>query len=73
MSDDCAEQNQAARVVLPGQRDFMDNVIDYRRHAAECRRLALTSRSEDHREMLLGITESWETMALDRERALGRK
>ena len=51
----------------------MEKVIDFRRHAAECRELAQRSRTSEERKMLEGMAESWESLAAARERALLRK
>jgi hypothetical protein len=43
---------------------------EYREHAAECRKLAMTARSEPERVQLSQMAEAWERMALERERPL---
>jgi hypothetical protein len=50
----------------------MERVIDYRRHAEECRSMAGRARSPDEKQMLLNMAESWESLAKDRERTLAR-
>jgi hypothetical protein len=44
----------------------MSKVSEYRQHAKECRGLAKRSRSLEHREMLLNIAATWESLANDR-------
>jgi hypothetical protein len=44
----------------------MSKVSEYRKHAKECRGLAKRSRSAEHREMLLNIAATWESLADDR-------
>ena len=44
----------------------MKKVSEYRQHAKECRGLAERSRSPEHREMLLNIAATWESLANDR-------
>lgn len=46
----------------------MQQVEEYRRQAAECERLAADAITEEHREMILKIAESWRSMADQRER-----
>ena len=42
---------------------------EYRQHAAECRSLAGSMLSEEHREQLLAMAATWERMADERERS----
>jgi hypothetical protein len=44
----------------------MSKISEYRQHAKECRGLAERSRSPEHREMLLNIAATWESLAKDR-------
>jgi hypothetical protein len=41
----------------------MQRVEAYRRHAAECRRLAENARTGEDRTVLLNMAESWEMLA----------
>ena len=46
----------------------MRKVSEYRQHAKECRGLAKQSRSAEHRQTLLNIAATWESLANDRIR-----
>jgi hypothetical protein len=46
----------------------MSKVSEYRQHAKECRVLAHKSRSSEHRDMLLNMAATWESLADDRIR-----
>jgi hypothetical protein len=46
----------------------MDVLAEYRRRAAECERLAGDAITEEHRQTILKIAESWRAMADQRER-----
>jgi hypothetical protein len=48
----------------------MSKVSGYWQRAKECRGLAKRSRSADHRQMLLNIAATWESLADDRIRPL---
>ena len=48
----------------------MKQAAEYRQHAAECRRLAMTAKSEPEREQLMEMAAAWERMAADRERKI---
>ena len=48
----------------------MKKVSDYRRHVEECKMLARQSGSEQHRQMLLSMAETWEQLAQAREQKL---
>jgi hypothetical protein len=61
------------RVLLEASEAEMDRVIDFRRHADECRQLARRSRSVDERAMLLDMAASWDTLAANRQRLIERK
>jgi hypothetical protein len=45
---------------------------EYREHAAECLRLAITARNEPERQQLMQMAEAWERMAADREGQIKR-
>jgi hypothetical protein len=44
----------------------VSKVSEYRQHAKECRGLAKRSGSPEHRNMLLDIAATWESLAKDR-------
>ena len=46
----------------------MDVLVEYRRRAAECERLAEQAITEDHRQTILGIAATWRALAEQRER-----
>ena len=48
----------------------MKQAAEYRQHADECRRLALTSKNEAEHKQLMDMAEAWERMAQERERRL---
>ena len=48
----------------------MRTVEGYRQHAAECRQLAARARTPEEREMILKMVETWEELAVDREKML---
>jgi hypothetical protein len=50
----------------------MRDAAEYRQHAAECRRLAMTARKEPERLQLMQLAEAWERLAADRERQIER-
>ena len=50
----------------------MRQAAEYRQHAEQCRRLAMTSRKEAERVQLMQMAEAWERMATDRERQIER-
>jgi hypothetical protein len=41
-------------------------VEDYLQHAAECRQLAAATANDEHRQMLLEMAKTWESLAHDR-------
>jgi hypothetical protein len=47
-------------------------VEDYLQHAAECRQLAAATVNEEHRQMLLEMAKTWESLAQDRAEQLAR-
>ena len=51
----------------------MKKASEYRQHAQECRALARTTQTDDHRVQLLKMAETWETLATERERLLTEK
>ncbi len=53
--------------VLPVQK-----LGEYRRHAEECRKLAMGALSKDNRAQLLDIAETWVKLAATREEMLAR-
>lgn len=50
----------------------MKKVFDYRRHVEECKMLPRQSGSEQHRQMLLNMAETWEQLAQAREQRLAK-
>ena len=46
----------------------MKKASEYRDHAQACRELARTSRNTDERAQLQHLAQTWEGLALDRER-----
>lgn len=48
----------------------MKQAAEYREHASECRRLAMTSKNEAEHRQLMDMAEAWERMAQERERRL---
>ena len=48
----------------------MKQAAEYRQHAAECRRLAMTARNEPERLQLDQMAQAWERMATERERQI---
>ncbi len=44
----------------------MKKASEYRRHAQECRELATTMDSAEHRDQMLKMAEHWERLAEDR-------
>jgi hypothetical protein len=51
----------------------MQKAADYRQHAGECRLMASRSNSSEHRQMLLNMASTWESLATDREAHLARQ
>jgi len=47
-------------------------VEDYLQHAAECRQLAAATANDEHRQMLLEMAKTWESLAQDRGEQLAR-
>jgi hypothetical protein len=48
----------------------MKQASEYRQHAGECLKLALSARSDQERQQLKQMAEAWERMALERERQI---
>ena len=46
----------------------MKKASEYRRHAEDCRKLARSADSEEHRELLNTMATTWDRLADDRER-----
>ncbi len=51
----------------------MEKLVDYRRHAEECRQLSARAQRPSERQMLLDMAESWEELAQTRERVLAAR
>jgi hypothetical protein len=52
---------------------MMRKVSDYLRHAEECRILAKTADTPEHRKTLLAMAETWLELAEARKREIARK
>jgi len=50
----------------------MKKASEYRQHAQECRELAKHMPAGDQREQLLKMAETWDKLALERQRIAGR-
>jgi hypothetical protein len=48
----------------------MKQAAEYRQHAVECRRLALTSKNETEHKHLMEMALAWERLAAERERII---
>lgn len=51
----------------------MQKTDEYRKHAAECRRLAQATTDPAARNTLLTMAKTWESLAVDREMNVARK
>jgi hypothetical protein len=51
----------------------MKQAAEYREHAAECRKLAQGSKTEEERLQLIQMADAWERMAEHRERVIARE
>ena len=51
----------------------MKKVSEYRERAEECRTMAKRASFESHREMLLKMAATWDSLAEDRERTMARQ
>jgi hypothetical protein len=47
----------------------MKKIIEFAKHAKECRALAAQTNSADHRKQLLTMAESWDRLAAERASA----
>jgi hypothetical protein len=45
---------------------------EYRQHAKECRALAAQAVSDEHRKQLAAMADTWETLALEREKVAAK-
>ena len=50
----------------------MKKVSDYRRDVEECRALRRAARTPEERQMLLNMAETWEALAVGREKKLAK-
>jgi hypothetical protein len=50
----------------------LKQAAEYRQHAADCRRLAATAKTDAERDALVHMASVWEKLAQDREEALAR-
>lgn len=46
---------------------------EYRQHAKQCRTLAAQAVSDEHRKQLSAMADTWETLALERERTAAKE
>jgi hypothetical protein len=51
----------------------LKTVNEYREHAEECRRLAQSVTIAEHKVALIGMAETWESLAQEREKRLARE
>ena len=58
--------------VLRPRNGTMRKVEDYKRHAEECRAMARNASNEEHRQGLVRMAETWESLATDRLAQLER-
>jgi len=60
--------------MLPNKLVSMKKIIEFSKHAKECRAMAAQTKSADQREQLLTMAESWDQLAQDRAgaRAAGK-
>jgi hypothetical protein len=47
----------------------MKKIIEFAKHAKECRTMAAQTKSAGHREQLLAMAQSWDRLAADRSGA----
>jgi hypothetical protein len=59
--------------MVPGEYRDLKTVTEYREHAEECRRLAQSVTSKEHKSALTSMAETWEGLARERERRLARE
>jgi hypothetical protein len=51
----------------------MKKASDYRTHADECRMLARTAKTAEHRAMLMNMAATWDSLAETREKSRAKK
>jgi hypothetical protein len=51
----------------------MKQAAEYRQHAAECRKLALGSKTPEERQQLIQMAAAWVRMAEQREQLIARE
>ena len=51
----------------------MKKISDYRKHVDECHALLRGGRSPEERQMLLNMAETWEGLAVAREKKLAKE
>lgn len=51
----------------------MRKISDYIRHAEECRKLALTADTAEHKQTLLSMADTWLELAAARTEEIARK
>ena len=51
----------------------MRKIEEYRRHAEECRQLAMASSIDESRRQLLEMAETWDGLARNREEQIARQ
>jgi len=66
----CARGREPSRVIAFASVTYLKTAAQYRDHAAQCRTLAARMDSDEHREALLKMAETWIALAEQRE-ALG--
>jgi predicted transcriptional regulator len=57
----------------PGHARRALKISEYKRHAEECRKLALQMAIEEHRQMLLNMAATWDMLAKNRARKLANQ
>lgn len=51
----------------------MKKASEYLQHAAECRDLAARATTDEQRQMLLAMAQTWDSLAYDRETRVAQK
>ena len=51
----------------------MKKISDYRKHVQECQALLRGARTSEERQMLLNMAETWEALAVAREKKLAKE
>jgi hypothetical protein len=51
----------------------MKKASEYRTHADECRMLARTAKTAEHRSMLMNMAATWDSLAETREKSQAKK